>query len=114
MKHTLLQACKKILITHDPVDIDWPVGTSPYQIYMKEYGDFFGFTQKAVTEYCKGLPSQFDFPFYNGEILDTLAEYGISRKRDSAIHRLIEDYWVTIGYAAYRVLKESMKNETVY
>ena len=107
MKLTLLQACKKIIITHDPVDIGWPEGTTPYQIFMEEYGNFHGFTQQAVTDYCMGLPSQFSFPVYNGEVLDTLAEYGISRKRDSAIIKLLDDYWVNIGYAAYLILKES-------
>lgn len=111
--YTLLQACKKILITQDPVDLGWPEGTTPYQAYMQEYGNFHGFTQQVVTSYCQGLPSLFSFPFANYEILDTLAEYGISRKRDSAIHRLLEDYWFNIGYAAYRILKESKKNETV-
>ena len=107
MKLTLLQACKKILITINPVDLGWPEGTTPYQIFMEEYGNFHGFTQQAVTDYCMGLPSQFSFPVYNGEVLDTLAEYGISRKRDSAIIKLLDDYWVNIGYAAYLILKES-------
>lgn len=113
MKPTLLQACKKILHTHDPVELGWPEGTTPYQVFMKEYGNFHGFTQQAVTSYCQGLPSLFTFPFYNEEILDTLAGYGITRNRNSAIIKLIEDYWLNIGYAAYRVLKESKKNETV-
>ena len=110
---TLLQACKKILKTNDPVDLGWPEGTTPYQVFMEEYGNFNGFTQQAVTDYCMGLPSQFSFPIYNGEILDTLADYGITRNRNSAIIKLIEDYWFNIGYAAYRILKESKKNETV-
>lgn len=109
---TLLQACKKILKTHDPVDFGWPEGTTPYQVYMEEYGNFHGFTPRTVTSYCQGLPSLFTFPFANYEILQTLAEYGISRKWDSAITKLIEDYWPTIGDAAYLILKES-KNETV-
>lgn len=113
MKHTLLQACKKILHTHDPFELGWPEGTTPYQVFMKEYGNHRGFTQEAVTSYCQGLPSLFTFPFANWEILDTLAGYGITRNRNSAIIKLIEDYWFNIGYAAYRVLKESKKNETV-
>ncbi len=113
MKYTLLQACKSILQVNYLTDLGWPEGTTPYQVYMQEYGNFHGFTQQAVTDYCMGLPSQFDFPVYNGEILDTLAEYGISRKRGSAITKLIDDYWINIGYAAYLILKESMKNETV-
>ncbi len=107
MKHTLLQACKKILHTQDPVELGWPEGTTPYQVYMEEYGNFYGFTQQAVTSYCQGLPSLFTFPFENWEILDTLADYGITRNRNSAIIKLIDDYWFNIGYAAYRVLKES-------
>ena len=113
MKYTLLQACKKILHTHDPVDLGWPDGTTPYQVYMQEFGNFHGFTPQAVTSYCQGLPSLFSFPFANYEILDTLAGYGIVRKRDSAIIKLIDDYWGTLGDAAYLILKESMKNETV-
>ena len=104
---TLLQACKKILQVNDPADFGWPEGTTPYHIYMQEYGNFHGFTQKAVTDYCMGLPSQFSFPVYNAEILDTLAESGITRKRSTAITKLIEDYWQHIGYAAYLILKES-------
>lgn len=110
---TLLQACKKIIYTLDPVDFGWPEGITPYQVYMKEYGDFFGFTQQAVTDYCKGLPSLFDYPFENHEILETLKSYGITRRSNSAIIKLIEDYWFNIGYAAFRILKESKKNETV-
>lgn len=106
MKHTLLQACKKILHTIDPVELGWPEGTTPYQVFMKEYGHR-GFTQQSVTDYCMGLPSMFSFPFANHEILETLADYGITRNRNSAIIKLIEDYWISIGYAAYRVLKES-------
>lgn len=109
---TLLQACKEILKTHDPVELGWPEGTTPYQVYMDEYGNFNGFTQQAVTDYCKGLPSLFSFPFTNWEILETLADYGITRKRNSAIHRLLEDYWADIGYAAYRIMKES-KDEAI-
>lgn len=110
---TLLQACKNIITTNDPVDLGWPEGTTPYQVFMGEYGNFHGFTQQAVTSYCQGLPSLFTFPFENHEILDTLAGYDITRNRNSAIIKLIEDYWFNIGYAAYRVLKESKKNETV-
>lgn len=106
MKYTLLQACKKILHTIDPVELGWPEGTTPYQVFMKEYGHR-GFTQQSVTDYCMGLPSMFSFPFANHEILETLADYGITRNRNSAIIKLIEDYWFNIGYAAYRVLKES-------
>lgn len=113
MKHTLLQACKKILHTHDPVELGWPEGTTPYQVYMQEVGNYNGFTQQAVTSYCQGLPSLFDFPFANWEILETLTGYGITRNRNSAVIKLIEDYWFNIGYAAYRVLKESKKNETI-
>ena len=113
MKHTLLQACKEIITTNDPVDLGWPEGTTPYQVYMKEFGSYTGFTQQLVTVYCQGLPSLFSFPFENHEILETLAGYGIVRKRNSAISKLIEDYWFNIGYAAYRILKESKKNETV-
>lgn len=109
---TLLQACKEILHTIDPVELGWPEGTTPYEVYMKENGHR-GFTQQTVTDYCMGLPSMFSFPFANWEILDTLAGYGITRNRNSAVTRLIEDYWFNIGYAAYRVLKESKKNETV-
>lgn len=110
---TLLQACKKIISVNDPIDLGWPEGATPYQAYMEEYGKFFGFTQEAVTNYCQGLPSLFGFPFMNHEILETLADYGITRNRNSAIIKLIEDYWFNIGYAAYRVLKESKENETV-
>lgn len=113
MKYTLLQACKKILITINPVDLGWSGSTTPYQVFMKEYGNHHGFTQEAVTSYCQGLPSLFSFPFMNHEILDTLAGYGITRNRNSAVIKLIEDYWFNIGYAAYRILKESKKNETV-
>ena len=109
---TLLQACKKILKTNDPVDYGWPEGTTPYQVYMKEYGNYHGFTQEAVVSYCQGLPSLFSFPFANLEILETLAGYGITSKRNSAIYRLIEDYWADIGYAAYRIMKET-KDETI-
>ena len=109
---TLLQACKKIITTNDLVELGWPEGTTPYQAYMEEYGNFHGFTPQAVTSYCQGLPSLFNFPFMNHEILETLADYGIVRKRDSAIIKLIDDYWSTLGDAAYLVLKES-KNETV-
>lgn len=107
MKHTLLQACKKILRVNDLTDFGYPEGVTPYQAYMEEYGNFHGFTPQAVTSYCQGLPSLFSFPFANYEILVTLADYGIVRKRDSAIIKLIDDYWVTLGYAAYRVLKET-------
>ena len=112
MKHTLLQACKKIIHTNNPVELGWPEGTTPYQVYMEEYGNFHGFTQQDVTDYCQGLPSLFSFPFTNWEILETLAGYGITRNR-TARTKLIDDYWLNIGYAAYRVLKESKKNETV-
>ena len=112
MKHTLLQACKKIIHTNDPDELGWPEGTTPYQVYMEEYGNFHGFTQQDVTVYCQGLPSLFDFPFENHEILETLAGYGIVRNR-TALTKLIDDYWLNIGYAAYRVLKESKQNETV-
>ena len=110
---TLLQTCKKIITTLDPVDLGWPEGTTPYQVYMSEFGNYSGFTQKAVTSYCQGLASLFTFPFMNHEILETLAGYGITRNRNSAVIKLIEDYWFNIGYAAYRILKESKKNETV-
>lgn len=110
---TLLQACKEIITTNDPVDLGWPEGTTPYQVYMAEYGDFNGFHPHPLSDYCQGLPSLFNFPFSNHEILDTLADYGITRNRTSAIIRLIEGYWLNIGYAAYSVLKESKKNETV-
>ena len=106
MKHTLLQACKKIITVIDPVDLGWPEGTTPYQVYMEEYGNHHGFTQEAVTDYCHGLPSLFTFPFNNHEILETLAGYGITRNRNSDVIKLIEDYWFNIGYAAYCVLKE--------
>ena len=110
---TVLQACKKILHTSDPVDLGWSGCTTPYQVFMVEYGNHHGFTQEAVTDYCHGLPSLFTFPFNNHEILGTLADYGITRNRNSAVIKLIEDYWFNIGYAAYRILKESKKNETV-
>ena len=113
MKHTLLQACKQILHTNDPVALGWPEGTTPYQVYMEEVGNYSGFTQQSVTSYCQGLPSLFDFPFENHEILETLAGYGIVRNRDSAVIKLIDDYWFNLGYAAYLILKESKKNETV-
>lgn len=110
---TLLQVCKKIIHTNDPVELGWPEGTTPYQVFMSEFGNYSGFNQQTVTEYCQGLPSLFDFPFANHEILLTLAEYGIVRYSNTAINKLIEDYWLNIGYAAFRVLKESKKNETV-
>lgn len=106
MKYTLLQACKKILHTIDPVELGWPEGTTPYQVFMKEYGHR-GFTQQSVTDYCMGLPSLFSFPFANHEILETLADYGITRNSYSDIITLIDNYWFNIGYAAYSVLKES-------
>lgn len=107
MKHTLIQACKKILHTNDPVDLGWPEGTTPYQVYMKEFGNFNGFTPQAVSDYCQGLPSLFTFPFANWEILGTLADYGVVRYKNSPTSKLIEDYWSLIGYTAYQVLKES-------
>lgn len=110
---TVLQACKQILHTNDPVDLGWPEGTTPYQVFMSEFGNYSGFTQQSVTNYCQGLPSLFTFPFENHEILETLAKYGIVRNRNSAIIKLIEDYWSNIGYVAYRILKESTKYETV-
>ncbi len=110
---TLLQACKKIITTNDPVDLGWPEGTTPYQVYMKEYGDFFGFHPHPISDYCQGLPSLFNFPFSNHEILVILAGYGIVRHSETAINKLIEGYWLNIGYAAFRILKESKKNETV-
>ena len=110
---TLLQACKKILKTNDPVELGWPEGTTPYQVFMKEVGNYNGFTQQVVTDYCQGLPSLFSFPFANHEILETLACYGIVRNRNSAVIKLIDDYWFNIGYAAFLILKESKKNETV-
>lgn len=106
---TLLQACKSILQTHDPVELGWPEGTTPYQVYMQEYGHA-GFNPLGVTSYCQGLPSLFSFPFMNYDILSSLEEYGITRKRDSAVVKLIEDYWHTLGNAAYLVLKESKEN----
>lgn len=110
---TLLQACKKIITTNDPVDLGWPEGTTPYQVFMQEFGQYSGFTQQAVTIYVIGLPSLFSFPFMNGEILETLAGYDITRKRNSAISKLVEDYWCNIGYAAFCILMEAKKNETV-
>jgi hypothetical protein len=110
---TLLQTCKKIITTNDPVELGWPEGTTPYQVFMSEFGNYSGFNQQTVTEYCQGLPSLFDFPFENHEILGTLAGYGIVCRRSKDLPLLLEDYWIDIGYAAYRVLKEAKKNETV-
>lgn len=77
---------------------------------MVEYGSYFGFTQKAVTEYVRGLPSIADFPFYNGDILSALEAEGVTRKTTKGQHKLIEDYWLMVGYVVFQQMKK-MKNK---
>lgn len=107
---TLLQAVKQIVSFADESELKgmWYKETNLYQIYMKEYGDLYGFNPKAVTEYCRGLPDIINFPFYDGDILSELEEFGVERKTEKGQIDLIDQYWNTVGYVVFQHLKKNM------
>lgn len=110
---TLKQACESLLQVECPLDYGYDT-TNLYKIYMSEYGNYHGFTQQAVTEYTKGLPSCFTFPIYNGDILEQIAAKGyvLNRGRSFTDCEVVDLYWQHIGYAVFKHLKQ-LKNKGV-
>lgn len=107
---TLLQAVKQIVSFADEAELKG-MGyeeTNLYQIYMSEVGNHNGFSQKAVTEWCRGLPSIINFPFYDGDILSELEGWGIERKTSKGQAALVEQYWNAVGYVVFQHLKKNM------
>ena len=101
---TILQACKQVVA--DSIDQDYlhEYG-SLSDVYNSEYGKHNGLSTKACRDYLQGLPSVCTVPFYNGEILELLAKYGITRKSESAQAKLIDDYWLNCGHAFYMMVR---------
>ena len=104
---TLKQACESLLKVNDPSDYGYD-DTCLYKIYMSEYGEHFGFTQQAVTEWIKGLPSVFSFPIYNSEIIKLITDtgYPMHKHREATLYKIVDLYWWHIGYAAYKHLNK--------
>ena len=101
---TILQACKQIV--KDSIDHDYLLecGETLSDVYKSEYG-YNGVSSKACMNYLQGLPSVCTVPFYNSEILELLAKYGITRKSESAQSKLIDDYWLNCGHAFYMMAR---------
>lgn len=100
---TINQICKAIVA--DSLDFSDQTLTYLAEIYNVEFGNFNGVSPKACTSYLQGLPSVCTVPFYNGEILELLANAGITRKSEAAKEKLINDYWLTCGNAFYNLIK---------
>ena len=98
---TILQAVKNIVVFSDAGDI--------YNTYMAEYGRYVGFRPKTVTEYMRSLPSIADFPFYDGDILSALDAEGVARKTTKGQRKLVDDYWLAVGYVTFQRMKKSEK-----
>ena len=108
---TILQAVKQI-VTFTPEDELKDTGykdANLYKIYMSEYGNYNGFNQKAVTEYCQGLPNIANFPFMNNEIIDAMYCAGVERKTEKGRDNLIYQYWQTVGYVVFKALEKEKK-----
>lgn len=110
---TILQAVKEIVEIVDMIELKHMgyAQNSLFDVYMTEYGNYNGFTQKAVTEYCKGLPSIALFPYMNYDILSAFEGYGIQRKTEKAKHNLIDAYWCTVGYVVFKALEKEKKKD---
>jgi hypothetical protein len=104
-KMTFKQAVASLVSMNDLAELGYDSGDTLYTIYMKEYGDFSGLTQTAVTEWVKGLPSVLSFPFDNFDILQELSNLG----HRSVYNNKIEDYWLNVGYEAFKQIKQSNK-----
>lgn len=107
---TLLQAVKQIVSFADEAELKG-LGyeeTNLYRIYMSEFGNYNGFNQKSVTEYCQGLPNIASFPIQNFIVLDELKKRGVERKTEKGQIDLIEQYWNTVGYVVFQRLKKNM------
>lgn len=101
---TILQACKQTV--KDSIDLDYlQEYGSISAVYNSEYGNHNGLSTKACRDYLQGLPTVCTVPFYNGEILELLAEHGITRKSESAQAKLIDDYWLNCGHAFYMMVR---------
>lgn len=107
---TLKQACESLLQVECPLEYGYD-DNNLFNIYMAEYGNYRGFTQPAVTEYTKGLPSCFTFPIYNGDILEAIAAtgYPMEKHREATKDKIIDLYWQHIGYAVFKHLKQVKK-----
>lgn len=73
-------------------------------IYEAEYG-YNGVSPKACKDYLQGLPSVCTIPFYNGEILELLAQHGITRKTEAGQEALIDVYWMEAGRQFWKMIK---------
>lgn len=110
-KMTFKQAVASLVSINDFVELGYDSGDTLYTIYMEEYGDFSGLSQMAVTEWVKGLPSVLDFPFNNFDILQELSKLGhksVYNKKDRE-DKIINDYWLNVGYEAFKLIKQSNK-----
>lgn len=111
---TINQVCKAVVSV--AIDMDYvndyrgetPSGgriTTLKQVYFNEYGSWNGTSLKACTDYLQGLPTVCTVPFWNDEILELLADQGITRKSEDAQAKLIDDYWKACGNAFYNLVK---------
>lgn len=110
---TILQPVKDIVKIVDMIELK-RMGYAQdnlFDVYMTEYGNYNGFTQKAVTEYCKGLPNIADYPYMNYDIVSALEGYGIQRKTEKAKHNLIDAYWHHVGYVIFKHLEKEKKKD---
>lgn len=100
---TINQICKAIVA--GAIDQDYLLECgSLSNVYQSEYG-YNGVSPRACRDYLQGLPSVCTVPFYNGEILELLANHGISRKSEAAQSKLIDDYWLACGNAFYNMIR---------
>lgn len=100
---TINQVCKQIVT--DAIDHDYLLECgSLSNVYQSEYG-YNGVSPRACRDYLQGLPSVCTVPFYNGEILELLANHDIVRKSEVAKENLIDDYWLACGNALYNMIR---------
>ena len=110
-KMTFKQAVASLVSINDPDDFGYDSGDTLYTIYMKEYGNFRGLSQIAVTDWVKGLPSVLSFPIYDSDILYELSKLGhksVYNKKDRE-DKIINDYWLNVGYEVFKQIKQSNK-----
>lgn len=105
---TIYSVCKQLILNNQSLD-GYPEGSTLYSVFMAERGKWAGFTQTQVKDWLQGLPSVVAFPFWNDEIIEGLADNGITRKTENGRINLIEAYWNNLAYAAYMIMSKQAK-----
>lgn len=79
-------------------------------IFMVEYGyhlQRLGKT-KAIKEWCMGLPTCLDFPFYNSDIVKGLG-FNVEKITDEQVEDIIEAYWYSLAFVVADMMTEQNK-----